>query len=82
MTFRSSYSYLTRQTEPNDPHPSSASIRTSLQLNSGNFGGGLGFLARDGSLKQAAIFSRQLQMQICSNSGQSSTDPFPFPVVR
>jgi len=47
---------------PNDPHPSSASIRTSFQLNSGNFGGGLGFLARDGSFKQAAIFSRQLQM--------------------
>ena len=39
----------------------------------------LAFLARDGSLKQAAIFARQLQMKIYSNfwrdfGGQRSTD--------
>ena len=44
------------------------------------FCGGLGFLVRDGSLKQAAIFVWQLQMQIYFKFWRKPTDTFLFPV--
>jgi len=40
------------------PTSNSVSILTSLHLNSRNWGKGVNLLARDGSLKQAAIFER------------------------
>ena len=54
-------SFIT-QMEPNFPRPSTSIICTSLHLNSGKLSRRLGLLARDGSLKDAAIFVRQLQM--------------------
>ena len=52
-------------TEPNVPLPSCSFILISLHSKSGKLTGGSRFFTRHESLKEAAIFARQLQCKFC-----------------
>ena len=90
MTFRSSFPYFTRYTQPNVPLPNSSSILIFRHSNSGNCNGGFRLLQRDGSLKLAAVFMRHSQMQFfvtfetfdqILRQDQRSTDPLQLRLV-